>query len=69
MGLVLRPNRKMNVFLVTGLKNQGRVGTHFKKKNLEKNKILCFCKAFKMHKIIFFSRIPEKNLGITNKFR
>ena len=62
----IRPNKKKSVFLVTGLKILGRVGTHifliifFSVKNV----ILCILKGispFKMHKIIFFSRKPEKN--------
>ena len=56
--MMIRPNKKISVFWVTGLKSysKGRVGTHifFKKKILEKNIILCILKGispFKMHKI------------------
>ena len=54
-----QPNKKISVFLVTGLKILGRVGTHifFLFFFLEKNIILCILKGiwpFKMHKIIFF---------------
>ena len=62
--LLIRPNKKINVFWVTGLQILGRVGTHiffyhffFWKKYI----ILCILKSilpFKMHKIIYF---PEKN--------
>ena len=37
-----------------------------------KNIILCILKGempFEMHKIIYFSRKPEKILGFTSKFR
>ena len=49
--LVIRPNNKISVFLVTGLKILGRVGTHILF-------ILFFSGIlpFKMHEIIFFSR-------------
>ena len=59
----IRPNKKISLFLVTSLKKFGMIGTHLKKKILEKNIILCILKGempFKMHKIIFFSRNPEK---------
>ena len=65
---MLRPNKKIRVFQVTGLKILGRVGTHiflnyfFSGKNI----ILCILKgisSFKMHKIVVvFPRKPEKNL-------
>ena len=57
-------------FWVTGQKILGRVGTHFF--FWKKYIILCILKgisAFKMHKIIFFSRKPEKILSFTSKFR
>ena len=59
--LINKPNKKISVFKVTCLKTLGRVGTHifFRKKST----ILCILKGispFKMHKIIFFSRRPEK---------
>ena len=63
----IRPNKKISVFRVTGLKILGRVGRHtyyflifFSWKKII---ILCILKGilpFKMHKIIFFSRKPEK---------
>ena len=45
--LVLRPNKKISVFLVTGLKILGRVGTHnfFIIFFLEKKIILCIFKG------------------------
>ena len=57
------------MFRVTGLKIIGRVGIHIfcKKKNSEKNLILCILKGispFKLHKISFF---PENDLGFTSK--
>ena len=60
----LRPN-KISVFRVTGLKTLVRVGKHFLLIFffLEKYIILCILKGispFKMHKIILFSRRPEK---------
>ena len=58
--------KKISVFRVTGLKSLGRVGTHifFNYFFSRKNTILCILKGispFKMHKIIFLSRKPEKN--------
>ena len=58
--LSIRPNKKRCVFLVTGLKILGMVGTHFFSK---KNIVLCILKGispFKMHKIIFFSENLKK---------
>ena len=63
-----RPNKKINVFRVTGLKILGRVGTHiffiifFSGK---KNDFM----HFKMHKVIFFPEKLKKILGFTSKFR
>ena len=61
--LVLRPNRKISVLWVTGLKILGRVGTHIFIFFWRKTKIiLCILKdisPFNMHKIIFFSRKPD----------
>ena len=60
--VIVRPNNNIRVFRVTGLKILGRVGTNiffFSGKNI----ILCILKGilpFKMHKIIYFSRKPEK---------
>ena len=59
--VLIRPNKKISVFRVTGLKILGRVGTHifFKFFFWNKNTILSILKGempFKMHKIIFFSR-------------
>ena len=51
---LMRPNKKISVFLVTGLKKLGRVGRFF---FLEKKYNFM---PFKMHKIIFFQK-PEKN--------
>ena len=59
--LSVRPNRKISVFRLTGLKILGMVGTHIF--FLEKKNILCILKCispFKMHKIIFFSRNLKK---------
>ena len=56
----LRPNKKISVFLVTGLKILGCVGTHFFS---GKNIILCILKGispFKMHKFIFFPENLKK---------
>ena len=72
---VIRPNKKISVFLVMGLKILGRVGTHIFVNYflLEKNIISCILKGempFKMHKIIYF--FPEnlkKVLGFTIKYR
>ena len=66
---VFRLSEKISVFPVTGLKILGRVGTRnfffdfifFRKKYM----ILCILKGisvFKMLKIIFFPRNPEKKL-------
>ena len=74
----LRPNEKISVSRVRGLKILGMVGKHFfliifffwKNYNFmhferqNKNIILCILKGistFKMHKIIYFTRKPEKN--------
>ena len=63
-----RLNKKISVVRVAGLKIVGRVGTHIifsgKKYNL-----IHFERHFKMHKIIFFPRKPEKILCSTSKFR
>ena len=70
--MMIRPNKKISVFWVTGLKSyfKGRVGTHifFYFFFLEKNIILCILKAFRLSKCIkyyFFSRKLEKKLGFT----
>ena len=62
----IRPNKKISVFRVTGLKILGRVGTQvFFKLNWGGGVIiLCILKGispFKMHNIIIVSRKPEKN--------
>ena len=65
---IFRPNKKISVFRVTGLKNLGRVGTHILKKIII---ILCILKSispFKMQKIIYFPENVEL-LGFTSKFR
>ena len=46
----IRPNKKINVFRVTRSENLSRVGTHTFSKKIFRE----------MHKIIFFSRKPEK---------
>ena len=58
----IRPNKKISVFRVTGLKILGRVGKQvvfflvfFSRKNI----ILCILKG--AFKIIFFSEKPQKN--------
>ena len=56
----IRPNEKICVFRVTGLKILGREATHFF--FLEKDIILCILKgtlSFKMHKKNFFYRKSE----------
>ena len=63
--VLIRPNKKISVFRVTGLKILGRVGTHilllfFSGKNI----ILCVLKGetpFKMHKIILFPENLKKS--------
>ena len=56
----LRPNNKISIFRVTGLKILGRVGKHmlfFWYFFSQKNTLLCILKGnlpFKMHKIILF---------------
>ena len=72
----VRPNKKISVFWVTGLKILGRVDTHFFKLFfiLEKYIILCILKGispFKMHKIIFFPEKMkhEKILGFASRLR
>ena len=70
--MMARPYKKINLFLVSGLKILGRVGTHIFFFSGKIYMILCILKGispFKMHKIIFFSRKPEKNPGFTGKFR
>ena len=67
--LVIRPNKKISVFQVTGLKILGRVGTHI---FFSGKIILCILKGilpFKMHKIIYVPENLEKILGFTSKFR
>ena len=56
---LIRPNKNVSVFRVTGLKILGRVGSHifFYFFSEKKNEILCILKGntpFKMHKISFF---------------
>ena len=75
LNMLNRPNKKICVIWVTGLKISDRVGTHFflilfflEKKYI----ILCILKGkmpFKMHKIIFFPKNLKKILGFTSKFR
>ena len=68
-----RPNKKISVLRVTGLKILGRVGTHIFLINFFSGKkiiILCIFKGilpFKMHKIIFFQENLKKILGFTSK--
>ena len=65
---LLRPNKKISVFLVTGLKILGRVGTHF----FSGIFFLCILEGempFKMHKIILFPENLKKILGFTLIFR
>ena len=63
----LRPNKKISVFRVTGLKILGRVGTHFFFNYFffpGKNIFSCILKGispFKMHKIIYFPENLKKN--------
>ena len=59
----LRPNRKISVFWVTGLKILGWVGTHILKKY-----IILFILKGKMIKIIYFFPENLKNLGFTSRF-
>ena len=70
----VRPNKEISVFLVTGLKILGRVGTHIFFNSfffLEKNIFLCILKGempFKMHEIIyFFPENQKKILGFNSK--
>ena len=71
--LMLRPNKKISGFWVTVLKNLSRdwVGTHIfffgKKCNFMHFK-RHFEMPFKIHKILFLSRKPEKILGFARKF-
>ena len=75
--MVIRPNKKISVFRVTGLKILGRVGTHiilivfFVCLFLLGGKYdLCILKGispFKMHEYVF--RKPGKILSFTSKFR
>ena len=63
--ITLRPNKKISVFCLTGLKNLGRVGTHifFIFFFLENNISLCILKGillFKMHKILLFPENLKK---------
>ena len=57
-----RPNKKINVFLITGLKILGRVGTH-----------IFFFRLSKCIKLYFFRPPPppqkKKILGFTSKLR
>ena len=53
---LIRPNKKISVFLVMGLKILGRVGTHFFNYCFILEKILCILKGispFEMHKLYF----------------
>ena len=71
---VRRPNKKISVFRVTGLKILGRVGTHvffFFFLNFFFI-ILCILKGempFKMHKINFSPENMKKILGFSSKYR
>ena len=62
--LLLRPNKKISVFRVTGLTILSRVGTHVFFNYFFSGKIiLCILKGilpFKMHKIIFFPENQKK---------
>ena len=59
---IIRPNKKICVFWVMGLKIFGRVGTHifYLFFFLEKNIILKGILPFKMHTIIFFPENLKK---------
>ena len=60
---MVRLNKKISVFLVTGLKILGRVGKHI---FFSGKIILCIMKGishFKMHKIIYLPENLEKILG------
>ena len=50
LGTLVRPNKEISVFRVTGLKNLGRVGTLFFSFSFLTEL------PFKMHKIIFFQK-------------
>ena len=53
---VLRPNKKIVVFWVTGLKILGRVGRHIFFNFFSGKKCNFMHFEFKMHKVYFFSR-------------
>ena len=67
---LLKPNKKVSVFRVTGLKILGREGILFLIKNFSgKNMLLCILKGispFRMHKIIFFPENLKKIPGFTS---
>ena len=65
---LLRPNKKISVFLVTGLKILGRVGTHFFLEFFFYSfwKAKCLSKCIKLY---FFPENLKKILGLTLIFR
>ena len=70
----LRPNKKISMFRVKGLRILGRVGTHiYIIFNSLSEDFLCILKGvlpFKMQKkYIFFPENLKKILGFTSKFR
>ena len=72
--ILIRPNEKISVFQVMGLKILGRVGTPFfnlfsffrKKYIILLNKAKCLSKCIKLY---FFLENLKQILGFTNKFR
>ena len=68
MRCVIRSIKRISVFRVMGLKILGRVVTLFFPGN-KYNIFMHFEKPFKMHKIIFLSRKPEKKSSFHKKFR
>ena len=61
MPLYIRPNKKIGIVRVTGLKILGRVCTHIF--------LICLFSPFKMHKIIFLQENLKKIVSFTSKFR
>ena len=72
---LLRPNTKINVFRVTGLKILGRVGIHIFFSNYllswKKYNFIHFERhfAFQNAKIIYFPENLKKIIGLASKFR
>ena len=70
---LIRPNKKICMFWVMGLKILGWIGTHIFIFIFSGNKYnfvhLKGISPFKMHNLFCFSRKPEKRLGFTSKFR